>query len=534
MVAGSDSELRGLTMALGQELSAGLEEPIYDSGRWMRAQALAEALGKLVSGGADPAGVMAMLGRLPPPRNAREAVIGHLIRAVALRDGAAPTAAILALADDIAGPDPRHSLIQADYVLRGVQYAVWTNRMNLSDPERHDLAMRRLWSVILEKYRAQVPAREPVPAAGRQRDLIVLMTGQFLQGMHQPSIDVREFASKLVLRFGRRVVLINTADGPASCHYPYLGGFSSSAEESLVDCTQVMIDRLPVPFIHLPPGFTDPTMAAALRDRILQMRPDLILSLGTLNPVADLCRGLLDVVSIPFGTYLPMAEPAFVALPRVLVPSDGPALALAGLGTDKVTTIDYCYTRPAMGRARTRAELGVPDDAILTLVIGIRLTQEVTPAFAAALDAAVRAEPRLFFLFVGPLDGYERLIAALPALAGRSRAHGFDPDVIGLLQHADLFLNPPRGGGGASAAYALSSGVPAFTLNAGDVATVVGPDFHLAGYGDFAPLAARFADDADYRGTMRAKARTRFAAISSRDVMLRQILDGVKALRAKA
>ncbi len=533
MVAGGDTELKGLTMALGQELSAGLEEPIYDADRWMRAQALAEALGAAVARGADPTGAAAMLDRLPPPRNPREVVIGHLIRAGVLRDGSAPTAAIQALADDIAGPNPRHSLAQADYVLRGVLYAVWTNRMNLSDPGRHDLAMRRLWHTILEKYRAQMPARDPVPAARRQRDLIVLMTGQFVQGMHQPSIDIQEFASKLVLRFGRRVVLINSADGPASAHYPYLGGFTSSADEGLVDRTQLMIDRLPVPFIHLPPGFTDPATAATLCDRILEMRPDLILSFGTLNPVADLCRGLVDVVSIPFGTYLPMAEPAFVALPRALVASDGPALAVAGLSPDRVAIIDYCYTRPAMDKARTRAELGVPEDAILTLVIGIRLSQEVTPAFAAALDAAVQAEPRLFFLFVGTLDGYEDLVAPLPALAGRSRAHGFDPDVIGLLAVADLFLNPPRGGGGASAAYALSSGVPAFTLNAGDVATVVGPDFHLAGYGDFAPLAARFADDAGYRDAMRAKARTRFAAISSRDVMLRQILDGVKAMRVK-
>lgn len=533
MVAGGDAELKGLTMALGQELSAGLEEPMYDAGRWMRAQALAEAIGNHIAQGADPAGVSAMLSRVPAPRNPRETVILHLLRAGLLRDGAGPTAAILALTDDLNSAQPRHNLAQADYILRGIVYAVWSNRMRLSDPGRHDLAMRRLWHTILEKYRAQMPPRDPVPAGQRQRDLIVLMTGQFVQGIHQPSIDAREFASKLVLRFGRRVVLINTADGPASAHYPYLGGFVSSADGDLVDRTQLIIDRLPVPFIHLPPGFTDPAGAATLRDRILEMRPDLVLSFGTLSPVADLCRGLLDVVSIPFGTYLPMAEPAFVALPRALVPSDGPALAVAGLSTDQVTTIDYCYTRPAMGKARTRTELGVPGDAILTLVIGIRLTQEVTPAFAAALDAAIRAEPRLFFLFVGTLDGHERLVADLPALAGRSQAHGFDPDVIGVLADADLFLNPPRGGGGASAAYALSSGVPAFTLNAGDVATVVGPDFHLSGFGDFAPLATRFADDGDYREAMRAKARTRFAAISSRDVMLRQILDGVKALRAK-
>lgn len=522
-----------LAAALRRELSAGAEEPLYDRDCWIRSQELLDQITQGVAAGADPAPVARMLDALPPARNPREEVLLHLIRAAALRDGGAATAVLRVLAADMARPSPRHSLVQADYILRGLLHAVWTNRVRVADPGAHDLALRRLWHAILARYRAQMPAAAPVPRTERQRDLIVLMTGQFVSGMHQPSIDIQDFAAKLVLRLGRRVVLINTADGPARVNFPYLGNFVSTVDAELVGQERLLIDRQPIPFIHLPAGFTDPEMAAATRDRILALKPDLILSFGTLNPVADLCRGLLDVVSIPFGTYLPMAEPASVALPRALAPGDHEALAVAGLTAEQVIPIHYAYELPATAGPRSRGELSLPDDAIVTAVIGLRIEQEVTADFAATLDRVIQREPRLFFLFVGKLPNHASLCAGLPHLAARSRVHGFDPDVLSILPACDLYLNPPRGGGGASAAYALSQGVPAHTLGFGDVATVVGPGFHLARLEDFADAAARFADDPAHRQEQQAKARARFADISSREVMLRQILDGVKALRAK-
>lgn len=494
-------------------------------------EALADTHGQLVAAGANPAPFAAGLDRFPR-RNGCEQTLYHLLRASALRDGRAVTDAIEALDADLNSPRPHHTLIQADYILRGIIFSVWTNRFTPSNPGARDMAIRRLWHTILNHYRAAMPARDPVPPSSRQRDLIVITTGQFIRGAHQPSKDMLDFVTKLVLRLGRRVVLINTADGPVNAYYPYLGGFVSSVDHELVTQTQLTINGLPIPFIHLPPGFTDPQMAADIRDRILALKPDLVLSFGTLCPVSDLCRGLLDVVAIPYGSYLPFSEPTWLALPRPITPQETPALAVGGLTPEKVIRIEYSYAPPPVVTIRDKAGLGLDDDAILTVIVGLRLGREVTPDFAAALDAAVQAEPRLFFLFVGEMDNYADLVAPHPALAARSRAHGHETDVMGLMAAADLYINPPRGGGGTSAAYALSCGIPAYSLNSGDVGVVVGPAFHLSSYADFAPAATRYTDDPDLRAQLQEKAKARFAEISSRERMLRQILDGVKAMRA--
>ncbi|KPF88116.1 hypothetical protein IP70_01175 [alpha proteobacterium AAP38] len=532
VVTGVENSLTDLAATLAHILAGGMEEPIFDADVWVRMEELAGTCGKLVAAGADPTPFAAALDRVPR-HNAREETLYHLLRAMALWDADAATRVIEILTADLESGQPRHSLIQADYILRAMIFGVWTNRIKLADPGAHDMAIRRLWHAMLNQYRAAMPARDPVPAHARQRDLIVITTGQFIRGAHQPSTDMLDFVTKLVLRLGRRVVLVNTADGPVKSYFPYLGNFVSSVDRELAAGTKLVIDGLPIPFIHLPLGFTDPQMASEARDQILALKPDLVLSFGTLCPVSDLCRGLLDVVAIPYGSYLPFAEPTWLALPRPLNPGETPALAVGGLTPDRVIRIEYSYAPPPAMTVRNKAALGLGDDTILTLIIGLRLAREVTPDFAAALDAAVQAEPRLFFLFVGQMDNYADLVAPHPALAARSRSQGHETDVMGLMAAADLYINPPRGGGGTSAAYALSRGIPAYSLNSGDVGVVVGPAFHLSSYADFAPATTRYTDDPDLRGQLQEKAKARFAEISSRERMLRQILDGVKAMRAK-
>lgn len=525
-----DQKLADQAAALGHALAEGVEEPLYDAALWQQCEQLLEQMREALAAGADPAPVTRMLAALPAPENRRAQTLALLLRANLLQDGAATTQALDGAAADLASASPQHSLAQADYLLRAVVFGCWSNRLPVADPAAHDMALRRLWRAIMDRYRAETPLPPPLTRAERERDLVLVITGQFMQGMHQPSLDILDFLSTLVLRLGRRVALINTADGPASAHLPFLGGMVGSAEAELQGLDSLSVNGLPVPFLHLPPGFTGPTLAASTLAHIRALRPDMVLAFGTMNPVADLCRDLLDVVAIPFGSYMPLAEPGFLALPRPLLPGDAPALAMGGLTPERVIPIQYSYAPPPARQTRSRTDLGVPADAILTLIIGLRLVQEVTPAFAEALDQAIQQEPRLFFLFVGPLDG-DDWAARLPFLAARSRRHGYDEDVMSILPLADLYLNPPRLGGGSSAAFALSCGVPALGLPLGDVATVIGADFQLADYSHLPPFAHRWADDPAWRKAQRLKAKARFSEISSRETMLRSILNGVKARR---
>ena len=98
-----------------------------------------------------------------------------------------------------------------------------------------------------------------------------------------------------------------------------------------------------------------------------------------------------------------------------------------------------------------------------------------------------------------------------------------------MYQHCDAYLNPPRYGGGSSAAFALAMGVPVLTLATGDVANIAGPRFVFASFDEIKAFVGRAATDLDHRREWSATAKARFDAIADREGMLRQIVDGVAA-----
>ncbi|HYE49560.1 MAG TPA: hypothetical protein VEB20_08215 [Azospirillaceae bacterium] len=534
-MTGGTASTEGLRAAgaLRQELGRGLDRLPDDRAAADLVQGLALHLRQAMAETPSLRGaVEAAVAAAPPPATPAGRVAEQLLRAMLLGDAAAPTRAIDLTAEALRAGAPDMPLARAQYIFQGVNYALWSNGFRTADPGAHDLAMRRLWQAIVDGFRAAMPApRAPIPAFARRDDLVVLLTGQFMHAIHQPSVDILEFAHILMTRLGRRVVLVNTADGPVEVGFPLLSDYRSNVDDRLLKIRNLSFHEVKIPFVHLTPGTTTPAEAADVLDFVAELRPGLVMSFGTASPVADLCRDLTDVVAIPFGTYLPVAQPTYFGLPRPASPSDRPALELAGVPPERVIPIFYGYSLPETGQPARRAELGVPEDALVAAVIGLRLDSEVTDGFAATLEGLLRDEPRLFFLFVGPFEAYGGLAARFPLLASRARAIGLQHDVRAVLKACDLYLNPPRGGGGASAAYALAEGVPAFTLPWGDVSVVAGPDFHLKDLKDFAAVARVLGGSEASRADWSRRARDRYAAISSREEMLRMVLDGVKARR---
>ncbi|HYC05289.1 MAG TPA: hypothetical protein VED40_18495 [Azospirillaceae bacterium] len=529
-MAGSLDEALQVADLLGERAAAGLDRLVADPAEADLVQTLALYLrdAMVATGDAELERRVARAVAGARADGAPGRILAALLRAMALRDATGATEAVNGAAEALAaGILSRPS---AQYVFQGVNHAVWSNHYPVANGAAHDLAMRRLWRAILADHRAALPSQPiRIPRRARRPDLVMLMTGQFMDTTHQPSIDLLEFARLLATRFGKRVAIVNTADGAETVEFPLLYGYRANHDERLPGRRSLSFDGLELPFLHLAPGLTPTADIVSVMEMVREQRPSLIFSFGTANPAADLCAGLVDVVAVPFGTYLPVAEPTFVALPRPVTPADLPALELAGVPPERVVPIFYGYSLPPTGPTAERAALGVPEDALAVAIVGLRLDREVTPEFAAALEAMLLREPRLFFLFVGPFGAWPGLAARLPALAARAAAPGMQGDVRAVLRACDLYLNPPRGGGGASAAYALAEGVPAFTLPTGDVGVVAGERFHLGSLEDFPAIAARIADDPAERAAWAGAARSRYAEISSREEMLRQILDGVAA-----
>ena len=103
----------------------------------------------------------------------------------------------------------------------------------------------------------------------------------------------------------------------------------------------------------------------------------------------------------------------------------------------------------------------------------------------------------------------------------------FIPIIIIGMGMMDLFINPPRLGGGNGAAMSMSLGIPVLTVDEGDVASVAGPDFIVRRLEEFPALVKRYRDDSAFRERQSRKALQRIEQMTTSDEELGNILQQI-------
>jgi hypothetical protein len=154
---------------------------------------------------------------------------------------------------------------------------------------------------------------------------------------------------------------------------------------------------------------------------------------------------------------------------------------------------------PAPAKVRSKADFGMPEGELLLVTVGNRLGVDIDEAFVTGVELALRTRPHCSWLVVGALPDW--LKTAMRTVLDHRFIHlDFDPDLSGLMPAADVWLNPFRRGGGASAVIAASAGLPVLTRgDIGDVASCVPAGQCASGVDDYFAKLGRLLDDADER-----------------------------------
>ncbi|MBL4850580.1 MAG: glycosyltransferase [Planctomycetes bacterium] len=182
---------------------------------------------------------------------------------------------------------------------------------------------------------------------------------------------------------------------------------------------------------------------------------------------ASVCvsQSVADYVRDQLGVAAPRVIPNGIDLERFAPPAD-----------------------PAAARAAARAELGLPQDALVIGAVG-RLAPQKAPL--VLLEAFERLDdPRAILVYAGegPLESELRQRAA--PLGDRVRILGFRPSVEGVLDALDVCCVPSRWEGfGLALAEALARGVPVIAANVDSLPDVMGPAGVLVPADDPASLA---------------------------------------------
>ncbi len=379
---------------------------------------------------------------------------------------------------------------------------------------------------VRHRYAIQIaPAK--IQAGTPQR--VAIVTNQFTQPMHQPSRDAFDYARRLQDEFGCTVLLVNGNLLPSVVVTAFVPPFQAMVTPSLAGAMPVTDGGASVQSWSSVERSLSESKIRGLVETIERFNPDLVVSFGGSVLAADLFAGVRPTICIPTTSGLTCSQADIVLSFDGGDPTAGVPDEYRAPFAERFRPFVFGYSAPPQTQNASRAAFGVSDEAFLFTVVGGRLDDEVTPAFVEQLDRLLDLCPRAVVVFAGP-------VASLPARLGRARnaarlrCLGFVGEIRSLYHVADAYLNPPRQGGGGSAAYALADGLPVVTLNQGDVAAVVGAARAQDNFDAYVERAKRLCQDPGFRRDEAVEARRLFATVDARHEAVEQLLAYGRAL----
>jgi len=210
--------------------------------------------------------------------------------------------------------------------------------------------------------------------------------------------------------------------------------------------------------------FSLPGRWRKLMPDVADFDPDAVLLVGLYSPLAAALFSVRPVVAISVNSVPPIA-PADVWLTADTA-ADPTAVWGELFASPQAVHHPWRVKRSLEQWPVTRAQLGVGAAAVVWVTAGFRLEHEIKPEWAQRMLALMASRPEVTWLVIG---GEGKPPAALIGAApDRVRILPTRGDLTGILRIADIYVNPPRMGGGHSVAEAMAEGLAVVTLAGSD------------------------------------------------------------------
>ncbi len=316
----------------------------------------------------------------------------------------------------------------------------------------------------------QTTARPPARKIERVQK-IAIVTPYLSDYPHAPTAMVLHQA-RILIEQGVQVALFSCLDLAVPGMAQFLGARESTTMAAF-DAAQWGAQCPPGIAIHQ--GVERFSVMARWTDMLTHIAvfdPDLVLSVGFYSPLVVPLFEARPVLGLNIHSVAPL-DPVDVWL---CAGQEDAGKTHAEWGSHLPDSIGwhhpYRIRRKQPVAALSRQELGLPDAALVLISVGYRLEAEINGAWAARMMALLKDNPNVNWLLVGGAGTMPPALAQAPAAQVRAlRAHG---DIPAVLQCCDIYVNPPRMGGGFSVAEAMAEGLPVVTYDDSDGGRKVG------------------------------------------------------------
>lgn len=392
--------------------------------------------------------------------------------------------------------------------------------------------LRMLYRQIVAEARAIYgPACEALLPKTSQADgppHYAIVLSEFLEENHPLVKQALDLGEALTRHEGAKISLLN-ASIPPRLPVSYFGDHTlGQFVEGLSAVSSVTYGERAFSFAQNPNMIANAQSFAWYAEQIAQLNPSGVISIGPGNVLADTLAHAVPTLAFPNIGEVPLSTAATLCTVAAQTPAEQRLNARAGTPASHVHHIPTAFRLPASAGPQHRSCFDFPKGARIALVVGMRLETECCEHFLTTLNDAAARHSDLHFVFAGRITQPKQWLKPYPALRKRTALLGFQEDVLSITQACDLFINPLRQGGGTSAIYALSAGLPIISAAQGDVAEIFGRE-HCAQAPDELPqLLDRCLSDETVYAEMAEHARKRWRVKSDMEPMAQAVASLLK------
>lgn len=234
-------------------------------------------------------------------------------------------------------------------------------------------------------------------------------------------------------------------------------------------------------------------------DYVRGVNPEFIIDIGGMNVIADVCSGFTTVCSFPcVGT--PVHSAAQVVVRRFHCEGEKDkkynSYLMDNQKVFELIIANELSVVSNMQEQNAALRNKKEKDKFILLIVGNRLDREVTDEFLNVLNQILEDEPDVYVEVIGECDKLKNKIKTSDK-SDRYIFIGYADNLQEAMADGDLFVNPPRTGGGTGASLALKNHTPIVTLGNCDVA-IRGEGFVCGELAQYPEIIKKYIHDAGF------------------------------------
>lgn len=315
----------------------------------------------------------------------------------------------------------------------------------------------------------------------QNKKTILLVSSQILSANHSPTLLLLELYETL-LELGFEVLVVQIQCYPTEYILPVIEPIKGNYLDTPEGLRIWNFDGKEIPIYNLAASHFKKGSLKDFFEILEKIQPGFMINIGGYNVFQEfIASHIPSLIYTTSSMLVPSPFSSLVSVFEKLSSTQIKALEHAQIDPKKYKKMvsQAAQVDSLLGKKTTsKSEFGYKAEEILLAVVSNRLDWEIGPDEIEFINKTLQIDPKIKFLLVGRCE--DELVTKIDRMCGpRAEFLGPITEIKTFLSMIDFLVNTKRLGGGGAAATAIGHGTPVFSINYGDVTSLL-PSEYLA------------------------------------------------------